>query len=78
MSLFIFCFVFLRLIPEKVVVDPLLILKAHNHQENKKIMVVELKEAEINLHGNLSPLNFWSEIGNELYSSCLDKRTSEG
>jgi hypothetical protein len=58
MSLFIFCFVFLRLIPEKVVVDPLLILKAHNHQENKKIMVVELKEAEINLQGNLSPLNF--------------------
>jgi len=55
-TLYSLFFVFLSE-PEKVFLDPLLLLEAHTQREHNRVMIVELKEAEIRLYGNLSPLN---------------------
>ncbi len=55
-TLYSLFFVFLSE-PEKVFLDPLLLLEAHTQREYKRVMIVELREAEIRLYGNLSPLS---------------------
>jgi subtilisin family serine protease len=62
MIAFVLCSLFFVFLSEseKVFLDPLLILEAYTHREYNRVMIVELKEADINLYGNLSPLSFWS------------------